>query len=218
MTSLRGWAPKGRATRRQGPAGQMEDRDFPRPFAQRPHRRALPVRRAHQRRALPRLCRTPPCPDAHAGRPRDPRPSLLSRGEGDAEGDPGCRSPRALCSCRNTAPTSTPLSRSSPSSRPCSERPGREPTKPSPAPAGPVPARRMRRTLQPGHEGQIRSPHRNRKAGKGRLDLNHAKARRPRKRPPEGQSPLDAKNRLINTAPARTAGRARGDVVVWSLC
>ena len=60
-------------------------------------------------------------------------------------------------------------------------------------------ARPRRRTLQPGHEGQIRSPHRNRKAGKGRLDRNHAKARRPRKRPPKGQSPLDAKNRLINT-------------------
>ena len=60
-------------------------------------------------------------------------------------------------------------------------------------------ARPRRRTLQPRHEGQIRSPHRNRKAGKGRLDRNHAKARRSRKRPPEGQSPLDAKNRLIDT-------------------
>ena len=66
-------------------------------------------------------------------------------------------------------------------------------------PASALHARPRRRTLQPRHEGQIRSPHRNRKAGKGRLDRNHAKARRPRKRPPEGQSPLDAKNRLINT-------------------
>ena len=41
--------------------------------------------------------------------------------------------------------------------------------------------------------------HRNRKAGKGRPNRNHAKARRPRKCPPQGQSPLDAKNRLINT-------------------
>jgi hypothetical protein len=49
MTRLRGWAP---AARRQGPAGQVEDRDFPRRLAKRPHRRALPVRRAHQRRAL----------------------------------------------------------------------------------------------------------------------------------------------------------------------
>ena len=34
---------EGRAPRRQGPAGQMEDRDVPRRLAQRPHRRALPV-------------------------------------------------------------------------------------------------------------------------------------------------------------------------------
>src|SRR3984957_2388797 len=37
--------------------------------------------------------------------------------------------------CRNTPPTSTPLSRSSPSSKLCCERPGREVTKPSPTPA-----------------------------------------------------------------------------------
>jgi hypothetical protein len=41
----------------------------------------------------------------------------------------------ASCSCRNTPPTSTQSSRSSPSSRPCSERSGREVTKPSPTPA-----------------------------------------------------------------------------------
>src|ERR1700722_6198924 len=33
---------KGPATRRQGPAGQVEDRDFPRRLAQRPHRCAPP--------------------------------------------------------------------------------------------------------------------------------------------------------------------------------
>jgi hypothetical protein len=87
---------------------------------------------------------------------------------------------------------------------------GREPTKPSPAPAA-----KSSPSARPPNAPHASTPHRNRKAGKGRLDLNHAKARRPRKRPPEGQSPLDAKNRLINTAPARTAGR---DVVVWSLC
>ncbi len=44
---------KGPAPRRQGPAGQMEDRDFPRRPTQRSRRRARLVRRAHQRRALP---------------------------------------------------------------------------------------------------------------------------------------------------------------------
>ena len=38
MTRLRGWAPRGERLRRQGPAGQVEDRDFPRRLAQRPHR------------------------------------------------------------------------------------------------------------------------------------------------------------------------------------
>src|SRR6202044_3651843 len=40
------------AARRQGSAWPLEDRDFPRRLAQRPHRRALPVRRAHQRRGF----------------------------------------------------------------------------------------------------------------------------------------------------------------------
>src|SRR6478609_7394685 len=51
---------KGRAARRQGSSRPLEDRDFPRRSAQRPHRSALPVRRAHQWRALSRLCRTVP--------------------------------------------------------------------------------------------------------------------------------------------------------------
>jgi DDE superfamily endonuclease len=42
---------------------------------------------------------------------------------------------RASCSCRNNPPTSTPSSRSSPSSKLCRERPNREPTKRSPTPA-----------------------------------------------------------------------------------
>jgi hypothetical protein len=37
---------------------------------------------------------------------------------GGAQSDPGCRSPPASCSCRNTPPTSIRSSRSSPSSRP----------------------------------------------------------------------------------------------------
>ena len=73
---------------------------------------------------------------------------------------------------------------------------------PSPLHAGP-----RRRSLQSRHEGEIRTPHPNRKAGKGRPNRNHAKARRPRKCPPQGQSPLDAKNSLINTD---TLGGARG--------
>ena len=42
---------------------------------------------------------------------------------------------RPSCSCRNTRPTSIPLSRSSPSSKPCCERREREATKPYPKPA-----------------------------------------------------------------------------------
>ena len=60
-------------------------------------------------------------------------------------------SARALCSCRNTPPTSTPSSRSSQSSRPCSEKSEREPTKPSAKPRRnpcPISARRMRRIPQ----------------------------------------------------------------------
>jgi hypothetical protein len=83
---------QGRAPRRQGRARQVEDRDFPRRLAQRPHRRALPVRRAHQWRALPRLCRTGPRAHAEAGRRRDPRQSRLPQGKGRAQDDPGCRS------------------------------------------------------------------------------------------------------------------------------
>ena len=46
---------------------------------------------------------------------------------------------------------------------------------------------------------RIRTPHRNRKTHKSRPDRDHAKAGRPRKRPPKGKSHLDANNRLINT-------------------
>ena len=48
-----------------------------------------------------------------------------------------------------------------------------------------------------------------------RPDRYHAKARRPRKRPPKGQSPMDAKNRLINTdtlvSPPLDFWRSQGD-------
>jgi hypothetical protein len=56
-----------------------------------------------------------------------------------------------------------------------------------------------RRSLQSRHEGEIRTPHQNRKTPKSRPDRDHAKACRPRKCPPKGKSHLDAKNRLINT-------------------
>ena len=57
-----------RTPRRQGPAGQVADRDVPRRSSQRSHRRALPVRRTRQRRAFPRLCRSISRADAEAGR------------------------------------------------------------------------------------------------------------------------------------------------------
>ena len=41
--------------------------------------------------------------------------------------------------------------------------------------------------------------HERRKAGKGRPHRRHAQARRPRKRPPEGQPKLESKTRLIKT-------------------
>jgi hypothetical protein len=66
MTRLRGWAPRCQRLVDKVPHGKWKTCDFPRRLAQRPHRRALPVRRAHQRRALPRLCRTVPRADAEA--------------------------------------------------------------------------------------------------------------------------------------------------------
>ena len=51
---------KGRAARRQGPARQVEDRDFPAALRNDRIDDALPVRRAHQRRALPRRRRAVP--------------------------------------------------------------------------------------------------------------------------------------------------------------
>ena len=132
MTRLRGWAPKGERLVDKVPHGRWKT-TTPRRPAQRPHRRALPVRSAHQRRALPRLCRTVPRPDAEAGRRRDPRQSGLPQGKGGATCDPQRRgAPRVPA---KYSPTSIPLSRSSPSSKPCCERREREATKPYPKPA-----------------------------------------------------------------------------------
>ena len=98
MTRLRGWPRESAWSTRKFPQGKLgDDASFPRRLAQRPHRRALPVRRAHRggRRALPRLCRTVPCPDAEARRRRDPRQSRLPQAErflrATTSGDPQCR-------------------------------------------------------------------------------------------------------------------------------
>src|ERR1700722_14929370 len=72
---------EGRAPRRQGSSWPLEDRDLPRRAAQRPHRSAMPVRRADQRRTLPRLRRTVPRSDPQARRRRDPRQSRLHKGK-----------------------------------------------------------------------------------------------------------------------------------------
>src|ERR1700727_181251 len=82
---------EGRAPRRQGSSWPLEDRDLPRRAAQRPHRSAMPVRRADQRRTLPRLRRTVPRSDPQARRRRDPRQSRLPQRKGRAESDPGRR-------------------------------------------------------------------------------------------------------------------------------
>src|ERR1700722_17429389 len=73
---------EGRAPRRQGPAGQVENPDVPCRSSQCPNRCALLVRRPDQRRTLPRLCRAVPRPDPQAGRRYDPRQSRLPQGEG----------------------------------------------------------------------------------------------------------------------------------------
>ena len=62
-----------RAAGRQGPARPLEDRDLPGRLAQRPHRRALPVRRPHQRRALPA-----PMSSSSSSRPSSPATSSCS--------------------------------------------------------------------------------------------------------------------------------------------
>ena len=73
-------------------------------------------------------------------------------------------------------------------------------------------ARPRRRSLQSRHEGEICTPHQNRKTRKSRPDRDHAKAGRPRKRPPKGKSHLDAKKRLINTDTlVATTSRVRGN-------
>ena len=132
MTCLRGWALKGERLVDKVPHGRWKTATFLAACATTASTR-LPVRRAHQRRALPRLCRTVPRPDAEAGRRRDPRQSGLPQGKvvRRAIRNVGAR----LCSRRNTRPTSIPLSRSSSSSKPCCERREREATKPYPKPA-----------------------------------------------------------------------------------
>ena len=90
MTRRRGWA-EGRAPRRQGPPGQeWKTATFLAALRNDRIDAPCPVRRAHQRRALPRLCRTVPRADAEAGRRGDPRQSRLPQGKGGAQGDPGC--------------------------------------------------------------------------------------------------------------------------------
>ena len=139
MTRLRGWR-QGRAPRRQGPAGQVEDRD------------CLAALRNDRIDApclfdgpidgnTPRLCRTVPRADAEARRRRDPRQSRLPQGKGRATNDPQCRgSPRlfaeilthlnpigSLRQVQNSAAkggsanlrrSPTPAAKSSPSTRP----------------------------------------------------------------------------------------------------
>ena len=123
-----------RAAGRQGPARPLEDRDLPRRLAQRPHRRALPVRRPDQRRALPRLRRAVPRPDPQARRHRRPRQSRLPQRQSRAQARSEPPAP-AFSSCPNTRPTSTQSSRSSPSSKASCERPTPAPTTRSPTPS-----------------------------------------------------------------------------------
>jgi DDE superfamily endonuclease len=88
MTCLRGWAPRGQRLVDKVPQGKWKTATFL--AALRNDRIDAPClfRRAHQRRALPRLCRTVPRADAEARRRRDPRQSRLPQGKGGAEGEP----------------------------------------------------------------------------------------------------------------------------------
>ena len=111
---------------RQGTAWALADADLPRRDAC--DRFVAPSSsRADQRRKLSRLGRATTGPTLSAGdmvimdnlgshkRPADP-PTIRAAGA-------------KLSSCRPTRPTSTPSNRSSPSSRPCCEKPTSEPSK-----------------------------------------------------------------------------------------
>ena len=73
------------------------------------------------------------------------------------------------------------------------------PRRPSQRPPGRLHARARRDPIQSRHEGQVQANDQCRQARQGRPHRCHAKADPPRKRPPQGQSRLDAKNRLIKT-------------------
>ena len=77
MTRLRGWASRGERLVDKVPQGKRKTATSSSPpCATTASDVALPVRRAHQRRALPRLCRTVPRADAGSyRRRRDPRQS-----------------------------------------------------------------------------------------------------------------------------------------------
>ena len=132
MTRLRGWAPKGeRPSTRSRRASGRPRRSLP--LSAMTARCALPVRRPDQRLTLPRLCRAVPRPDPQAGRRCDPRQSRLHKGKGvrKAIRAVGAR----LVFLPKYSPTSTPSSRSSPSSRLCCETPKPEATRRSPTQA-----------------------------------------------------------------------------------
>jgi hypothetical protein len=73
------------------------------------------------------------------------------------------------------------------------------PRRPSRYPPSHLHASPRRDPLQYGPEGQVQPTHQRRKASQGRPHSCHAKVDPPCKRPPQGQSNVDPKTRLIKT-------------------
>ena len=126
--------PARRAPGRAGSVGPLEDDDLPRRAAAGRSGCALRVRRADQRREVPRLGRAVPRSRAQARRYRHSRQSAEPQGRGRQNGDR--ETPAPDCStCLPTAPISTRSSSGSPNSRPCCAKPPRELSTPSSRPS-----------------------------------------------------------------------------------
>ena len=126
--------PARRAPRRAGSMGPLEDDDLHRRAAAGRSGCALRVRRADQRREVPRLGRAVPRSRAQARRHRHPRQSAEPQGGGRQSRDRERRRPAALLAFLQ--PRSQPDRASgSPNSKPCCAKPRREPSTPSSKPS-----------------------------------------------------------------------------------
>jgi hypothetical protein len=163
-----------------GPAGQEEDRDFPRRLAQRPHRRALPVRRPNNGERFHAYV------EQFLVRTLRPGDVVILDNLGSDQGKAARRTiPNVgarLAFLPKYSPTSIRSSRSSPSSRPCCERRESEATKRSPTRA----AKSSPSTRPPNapHTSRTQDTHRP-KAGRSSCRFNGASGRCNAKRNPD---------------------------------